>query len=327
MRRRLAPLAAIPAALVLAAPAGALPTPSPPTTPPPKPVAAKMSLRITSGRVDRKRRYQLTGDNVHVRGTIRPFVSGEKVRVELFRGRKRVGHRIVRVRKGKHGTGRFEAKLRVYRVARFSVIARHVATVKQKAGKSRRKRFRAIGHRVRSHESKRLLQISLRGLAFVSPLNGHLDEGTQRAILAYRKVNRYSRNGYPSNTVFRRAFHHNGGFRLRHRHPGRHVEADLSRQVIVLTRDGRPDQIYTVSSGKPSTPTIQGTFRFYRKDPGYNSEQMYYSNYFHGGYAVHGYPDVPATYPASHGCIRLPIPDAYRVYRSIRLGEKIYVYS
>ena len=36
---------------------------------------------------------------------------------------------------------------------------------------------------------------------------------------------------------------------------------------------------------------------------------MVHSNYFIGGYAIHGYVSVPA-YPASHGCLRVPIPDA-----------------
>jgi lipoprotein-anchoring transpeptidase ErfK/SrfK len=49
------------------------------------------------------------------------------------------------------------------------------------------------------------------------------------------------------------------------------------------------------------------------------------SNYFIGGYAVHGYPDVP-TYPASHGCLRIPIPDASFVFGWIRLGQRIDVY-
>ena len=50
------------------------------------------------------------------------------------------------------------------------------------------------------------------------------------------------------------------------------------------------------------------------------------STYFHGGYAIHGYPSVPATYPASHGCVRVPIPDAAHIYNKIFIGETIYVY-
>ena len=44
------------------------------------------------------------------------------------------------------------------------------------------------------------------------------------------------------------------------------------------------------------------------------------SNYFIRGYAIHGYAEVP-TYAASHGCLRVPIPDARG---DLRLGEGRY---
>jgi lipoprotein-anchoring transpeptidase ErfK/SrfK len=49
------------------------------------------------------------------------------------------------------------------------------------------------------------------------------------------------------------------------------------------------------------------------------------SNYFIGGYAIHGYHDVP-TYAASHGCIRVPIPNAASIYNWVNLGDRIFVY-
>ena len=68
-----------------------------------------------------------------------------------------------------------------------------------------------------------------------------------------------------------------------------------------------------MSSGKPSTPTVIGRFRVYEKTPGVNTEGMVDSNYFIRGYAIHGYAEVP-TYAASHGCLRVPIPDAASIY-------------
>ena len=47
--------------------------------------------------------------------------------------------------------------------------------------------------------------------------------------------------------------------------------------------------IYTMSSGKPSTPTVIGRFTVYNKEPGTNSEGMVDSSYFIRGYAIHGY--------------------------------------
>ena len=50
------------------------------------------------------------------------------------------------------------------------------------------------------------------------------------------------------------------------------------------------------------------------------------SNYFIGGYAIHGYADVPA-YPASHGCLRVPIPNAAQIYNWVDIGDQIFLYQ
>ena len=63
----------------------------------------------------------------------------------------------------------------------------------------------------------------------------------------------------------------------------------------------------------------------YRKDFGINSEGMVDSNYFITGYAIHGYADVP-TYPASHGCLRVPVPEALSIYSWLQLGTPVDVY-
>ena len=97
---------------------------------------------------------------------------------------------------------------------------------------------------------------------------------------------------------------------MRYRSDGRHVEANLTKQVLAeIEPGGHVRAIYTTSSGKPSTPTVIGRFTVYSKTPGTNSEGMVDSNYFIRGYAIHGYAEVP-TYAASHGCLRVPIPDA-----------------
>ena len=46
---------------------------------------------------------------------------------------------------------------------------------------------------------------------------------------------------------------------------------------------------------------------------------MPYAAYFRGGIATHQSPDVP-SYPASHGCVRLPEGEAERVYRFVDVG-------
>jgi lipoprotein-anchoring transpeptidase ErfK/SrfK len=52
---------------------------------------------------------------------------------------------------------------------------------------------------------------------------------------------------------------------------------------------------------------------------------MVNSSYFIGGYAIHGYFSVP-TFPASHGCVRVPIPNALSIYHWLRIGDRVDVY-
>jgi lipoprotein-anchoring transpeptidase ErfK/SrfK len=47
---------------------------------------------------------------------------------------------------------------------------------------------------------------------------------------------------------------------------------------------------------------------------------------FHGNFAIHGYYSVP-TYPASHGCVRVPIWEADWLYDQSPVGERVYVYE
>jgi hypothetical protein len=118
-----------------------------------------------------------------------------------------------------------------------------------------------------------------------------------------------------------------GAFHVLYRGDGRHVEANLTRQVLAeIEPGGRVRALYTMSSGKPSTPTVIGRFRVYEKAAGYNSKGMLDSNYFIAGYAIHGYAEVP-TYAASHGCLRVPIPDAAAIYGWVRMGTPVDVYN
>jgi lipoprotein-anchoring transpeptidase ErfK/SrfK len=53
---------------------------------------------------------------------------------------------------------------------------------------------------------------------------------------------------------------------------------------------------------------------------------LYYPTYFVRGFAIHGYPSVPA-YPASHGCVRVPLWVAPRLYAMNSYGAAVYVYA
>src|SRR5512144_367256 len=159
-----------------------------------------------------------------------------------------------------------------------------------------------------------------------SHIGAHYGRGSQLATLAFRKVNKMARNYQYKPSIFRKLLMGKGEFRPRY-HSGHHVEVDISRQVMALVDGDRVVATFHVSTGKPSTPTVRGTYHFYRKSPGYNAEGMYYSIYFIRGYATHGYNPVPMHEAASHGCVRNPIPFSRYIYSWINLGDAIHIYG
>jgi hypothetical protein len=156
-------------------------------------------------------------------------------------------------------------------------------------------------------------------------VSGKYNHGSQLATLAFRKVNNMARNYQYKPVIFEKLLQGRGAFQPRY-HSGHHVEVDISRQVMALVVGDKVVATFHVSTGKPSTPTVRGTYHFYRKSPGYNSEGMYYSIYFIRGYATHGYNPVPMHEAASHGCVRNPIPFSTYIYNWINLGDAIHIY-
>jgi hypothetical protein len=155
-------------------------------------------------------------------------------------------------------------------------------------------------------------------------VTGEAGESTELGIMALRKVNELPRTGSYAPRLFELLLEGDAGFEPVHREEGRHVEVDISRQVMALIEDGEATDVFHVSTGAGGTPT--GEWSFYDKGPGYNAKGMYYSIYYDGNYATHGYSSVP-TYPASHGCTRNPMSYAVFIYNWIDLGDMIYVYA
>jgi hypothetical protein len=321
-------------ALALAAPASAqvpgVPpgTPTTPTTPPATPAQAKISVGVASIG-DRGKRWVLAGQPLVASGRLDPYVAGEKVTVELWKGKKRLGRRSVDV-KERDGHGTFTTSFgAVKKPGSYYVRAIHEATAAQAAATSEKARFGAVRSSSGSGSNGqhvRLLQITLRRLNYVTPLNGRHDGATGRAVMAFRKVNGMSRTFSANTNVMKSLFAGKGGFKLRFPKAGKHMETDLSRAVLVLADKGKVQRIYHTSPGAPSTPTVRGSFRVYRKQPGTNAKGMVHSAYFIRGYAVHGYQSVPA-YPASHGCLRVPIPNARSIFNWLTMGTRVDVYA
>jgi len=294
-----------------------------------EPKDGKLRLKLLNGLYFQGKRYFTRGQTVRLRGRARPFVKGQRVKLQIKRVGRRGVTKTVRLRKAKgRNAGQFKLSFARSGRAPYVIKATHRRTAAQR-GFSDSQRLRVLDNSAGLGSDGRhvkLLQKGLRRLGYAGfwP-SGHFGPGTARAVLAFRKVNGLGRVGYASTAVFKRVFNKRGSFKLKYPNAGKHVETDLSRQVLVLAKNGKPVKTYHTSSGKASTPTVLGSFRFYRKDAGTNGVGMVHSNYFIGGYAIHGYHSVP-TYPASHGCLRVPIPDAWNIYSWIDIGDRIFVY-
>jgi lipoprotein-anchoring transpeptidase ErfK/SrfK len=285
-------------------------------------------LSLTPERVGADR-VTLVGQPWRVRVVMQPWVEGQTATVRFYRHGRRLSAVPVALQRsptGKSGMALvpFTSKL----PARIEVQATHLATPTAGVLVAKPVRVNVVAlHAAAATRGPavRLLQARLAALGYVVGQRGLFDQRTARAVLAFRKVTGMARTTNASSEVFRALAHGKGAFPVRHPEHGKHVEADLSRQVIALIRGGKAERIYPVSSGKPSTPTILGSFRVYSKSPGYNAKGMYFSNYFIRGFAVHGYATVP-VFAASHGCLRVPIPDAIPIYSWLKIGNIVDVY-
>jgi lipoprotein-anchoring transpeptidase ErfK/SrfK len=58
----------------------------------------------------------------------------------------------------------------------------------------------------------------------------------------------------------------------------------------------------------------------------YDMSPMPYSLFFRGGYAIHGTGSTRQLgRPASHGCVRLPLKFAERLFGMTKMGTKVIV--
>jgi peptidoglycan hydrolase-like protein with peptidoglycan-binding domain len=123
------------------------------------------------------------------------------------------------------------------------------------------------------------------------------------------------------------------------------AEVNLTRQIMVLYVDGRPALITHISSGSGvpycetaewqgrkqrfcgSARTPTGDYRTTWRRSGWHRSylgQLYNPIFFNGGIAFHGALSVP-LYPASHGCVRLPMNVAQELPGILGTGVPVHV--
>lgn len=294
------------------------------TPPAPAPAAGKATISVSGGLATKKMRYSAPFQQLVVKGRVKPYVAGETVTLSVLRR----GKTMKRIKRAVGARGRYRIKVQIAKTGLFRLVVKHRGSAAQRRFKSASKRV-TVGDWQAGSGAKGtqvlLLQRGLAKLGFSTPVNGYFDSLTANAVNAFRKTNGMGRDGYASKAVYANVLRGRGAFKLRYPKAGKHVEFDWSRQVLVLAKNGRPYRVYHTSSGTPSTPTVFGSFRFYLQTPGTNAKGMVHSSYFIRGYAIHGYASVP-NYPASHGCLRVPIPNAASIFNWIDIGDPIFSY-
>lgn len=173
---------------------------------------------------------------------------------------------------------------------------------------------------------------------WTGPVDGDLDGGSRHAVIAFQKIEGRQRSGKLTKDeltalrVATRPLPRDAGYA--------HIEIDLGRQVLfIIDSTGAVTHILPVCTGneklyvdhgrthKAHTP--RGTFKVLRKIAGWRRSSLgllYYPNYIHEGIAIHGSLAM-AVYPASHGCIRIPMFAAKALSEITPLGTQVIVYG
>lgn len=176
----------------------------------------------------------------------------------------------------------------------------------------------------------RALQTRLAQLRYLpsGAVDGVAGYQTQQAVIAFQSWEGLARDGVVGPAT-RAALESARRPKPRRGGPRRRIEVHRAQGVTLLVKGGRTKRAIHTSSGAPGTETPAGRYEVFRKElrswsvP--FSTWLPYASYFNNGIAFHEYPDVPA-YPASHGCVRVPAPDAPLVYRFAAIGTTVVVF-
>lgn len=183
------------------------------------------------------------------------------------------------------------------------------------------------------------LQRALRRTSYpAGPVDGVFGYKTLQAVYAFEKVHRLRRNGTVGPRQLKRIVASRRP-RVSNRRVSDFVVIDISRQVMFEVRDGRVRRTIPVSTGSETyyrvdgriykAHTPRGHFRIQRKIKGWRYSRLgglYYPLYFYRGFAIHGSRSVP-TYPASHGCVRIPMHLARPFFWHNPIGRHVFIHN
>jgi lipoprotein-anchoring transpeptidase ErfK/SrfK len=181
----------------------------------------------------------------------------------------------------------------------------------------------AIGADVRA-VSRKLAQLKFR----VPGVSATYSWALYDAVIAFQKAYRLPRSGVIGIQTWRMLARAQP-LRPRYRGPAAHIEVDKTRQILLEVRNGQVSAVIPVSTGATgNTPEGRHHIRWkaLATTTWLGPAILYRTMTFYGNsFAIHGFPSVPA-YPASHGCVRIPIWVADWLYNRSPVGETVYVY-
>ena len=257
------------------------------------------------------------GQQLVLRAALQPRGSGS-LSIQVWRGGRKLRERVfngraaVRLNTRKVGTYAVRITVEPTETLRGRTTTVHSSVLLP---------FLSVGSR---GPSVRILERRLADLSYaIRGVNTFYSYDTADAVLAFQKVHGMPRTGRVDRTFWRRLQTAQAP-RPRYAGGGHHIEVDKSRQVLFEVDHGRVVRVVHVSTGATGNTPV-GRWHVYSKVPGFLPSGMFYSSFFLRGFAIHGYHSVPA-YPASHGCVRLPMWIAPSIFASNSYGESIYVY-
>jgi lipoprotein-anchoring transpeptidase ErfK/SrfK len=181
------------------------------------------------------------------------------------------------------------------------------------------------------------LQQRLKELAYdPGPIDGKAGSMTRFAVIAFQKVQGLKVTGVADAATYAALTAPKGPPVLGG--SGDRIEIDLGRQLLTAYRGGRLTLISHISSGSGKSYceaghcgtaiTPRGNFTILWSRSGWERAPLgllYNPQYFTtAGHAIHGSPSVP-LYPASHGCVRIPMHTAQWFPSIVSKGEAVIV--
>ncbi len=187
-------------------------------------------------------------------------------------------------------------------------------------------------------EPVRALQQRLVALHYdPGPLDGRYGGGLTSAVMAFQKVAGMPRNGRATVDVLAAIAAATDPAPLLPDGGPTRIEVDFKRQVLFFWKDGALLRILPVSTGNGKkycedgicgvAVTPSGSFRIERRIKGKRKSYLgllYDPLYFYGGFAIHGSPSVPG-YPASHGCVRIPLHVSRWMFDNVPNRTPVYL--